>query len=194
MLGEEGAMVTRKKVCVIGAGVSGLVTAKLFKQHGHSVTLVERGADLGGVWDPSRSYPEVQTQSPKDLYRYTDKAMPASYPEWPKGQQVHAYLREYARDNQLDALIDYYTTVTAMQTRSSGVPGWTLSLSSPQGQRREEFDFVAVCSGQFSDRHTPTHAGQAQFVGGGGITSLCSASRNPQPTSQLTRYIPVQRQ
>src|SRR6201987_4755053 len=90
-------MVKRKHVCVIGAGVSGLAAAKAFAARGHTVAIVERSSDLGGVWDPSRSYPDVQTQSPKDLYRYTDKAMPDSYPEWPKGPQVHAYLTHPSR-------------------------------------------------------------------------------------------------
>ena len=78
-------MIVRKNVCVIGAGVSGLAAAKAFSRRGHSVTIVEKSGDLGGVWEPARSYPDVQTQSPKELYRYTDRAMPDSYPEWPKG-------------------------------------------------------------------------------------------------------------
>jgi cation diffusion facilitator CzcD-associated flavoprotein CzcO len=69
-------MVKPKTVCVIGAGVSGLVAAKTFAAPGHKVTILERSGDLGGVWEPARSYPDVQTQSPKELYRYTDKAMP----------------------------------------------------------------------------------------------------------------------
>ena len=95
-------MVSQKQVCVIGAGVSGLAAAKAFAARGHTVTMVEKSANLGGVWDPSRAYPDVQTQSPKDLYRYTDKAMPDSYPEWPKGPQVHAYLKDYASGHGLD--------------------------------------------------------------------------------------------
>ena len=71
---------------------SGLAAAKAFDERGHRVTGFERSHDFGGVWEPSRSYPDVQTQSPKDLYRYTDLPMPAEYPEWPKGPQVHAYL------------------------------------------------------------------------------------------------------
>jgi len=74
-------MVRQKQVCVIGAGVSGLAAGRAFSARGHHVTIIEKSADLGGVWEPARSYPQVQTQSPKDLYRYTDKAMPESYPE-----------------------------------------------------------------------------------------------------------------
>ena len=69
-------MVKQKNVCVIGAGVSGLVAAKTFAARGHKMTILERGGNLGEIWDPARSYPDVQTQSPKELYRYTDKPMP----------------------------------------------------------------------------------------------------------------------
>ncbi len=89
-------MVTRKKVAVIGGGVSGLAAARVFDEKGHRVCGFERSHDFGGVWELSRSYPDVQTQSPKDLYCYTDHPMPDDYPEWPKGPQVHAYLQDYA--------------------------------------------------------------------------------------------------
>ncbi len=40
-----------KKSClVIGAGVSGLCAARRLTEAGHEVTVVEREADLGGVW------------------------------------------------------------------------------------------------------------------------------------------------
>ncbi|WP_439574997.1 flavin-containing monooxygenase [Phreatobacter sp.] len=161
-------MVARKHVCVIGAGVSGLAAAKAFRQHGHQVTVLERSHDLGGVWEPSRSYPEVQTQSPKDLYRYTDKAMPDAYPEWPKGRQVHAYLKAYADDHGIAPLIRFGTEVRAMARRADGAAGWTLTLADAAGTRDESFDFVAVCTGQFSDRNVPDFPGAKAFTGAGG--------------------------
>ncbi len=122
-------MVSPKHVCVIGAGVSGLAAAKAFSTRGHKVTICEQSADLGGVWEPSRSYPDVQTQSPKDLNRYTDRAMPASYPEWPTGPQVHAYLCEYAKSFGLERMLRLNTKVANMAPRADGGPGWTLTLS-----------------------------------------------------------------
>src|SRR5262249_18518400 len=140
-----------KQVCVIGAGVSGLAAAKAFVTHGHKVIIVEKSDDLGGVWDPARSYPDVQTQSPKDLYRYTDKPMPHAFPEWPKAPQVNASLTHNARGNGLNRQMRLNTTVAAMNRRADGKPGWTLELKTPDGTTREDFDFVAICTGQFSD-------------------------------------------
>ena len=161
-------MVKPKQVCVIGAGVSGLAAAKAFAAHGHEVTIVEKAANLGGVWDPDRSYPDVQTQSPKDLYRYTDKAMPKSYPEWPKGPQVHAYLADYSRSYGLDRMMRIGTTVIAMNRRTDGKPGWRLQLATPNGTTNENFDFIAICTGQFSERQELTLPGEDAFKASGG--------------------------
>ena len=163
-------MVKQKNVCVIGAGVAGLAAAKTFGARGHKVTILERSGDLGGVWEPARSYPEVQTQSPKDLYRYTDKPMPDSYPEWPKGPQVHAYLADYAKDHGLMQRMRFNTAVVGMARRNSGLPGWTLEIRNPDGGvSSEEFDFVAVCTGQFNERQTISHPGEEAFKAAGGV-------------------------
>ncbi len=161
-------MISPKQVCVIGAGVSGLAAAKAFAGHGHKVAIVEKAGGLGGVWDPALSYPDVQTQSPKDLYRYTDRAMPDSYPEWPKGPQVHAYLADYARDHGLDRLMRFGTSVTAMRRRADGKPGWTLELTTATGSASEDFDFVAICTGQFNEPQTFSLPGEDGFKAQGG--------------------------
>src|SRR5438094_346648 len=174
-------MVRQKQVCIIGAGVSGLAAAKAFAARGHQITIVERSGDLGGVWEPARSYPEVQTQSPKDLYRYTDKAMPDSYPEWPKGPQVHAYLTEYAKDNALLGAIRFNTAVMQMDRRPDSAPGWRLDLRGPDGGiSHEDFDFVAVCTGQFNEPRTLSLPGEDPFKAQGG--RILHSSRYNDPT------------
>ena len=174
-------MIRRKQVCIIGAGVSGLAAAKAFAARGHQITIVERSGDLGGVWEPSRSYPEVQTQSPKDLYRYTDKAMPDSYPEWPKGPQVHAYLTGYARDHDLLRAIRFNTTVLQMNRRPDSAPGWRLDLRGPDGgASHEDFDFVAVCTGQFNEPQTLSLPGEESFKAQGGRIMHSSQYNDPE--------------
>lgn len=173
-------MVEKKNVAVIGAGVSGLAAAKAFKERGHTVTVIERSHALGGVWEPSRSYPDVQTQSPKDLYRYTGKPMPDHYPEWPKGPQVHAYLTDYAHENGLTPLIRYKTRVAAMERRADGRKGWTLDLEGGDGKAaKEDFDFVAVCTGQFSEKNILSHPGQETFEQAGGQVMHSSDYTDP---------------
>ena len=175
-------MLRQKSVCVIGAGVSGLVAAKTFAARGHRVTILERSSDLGGVWEPARSYPDVQTQSPKELYRYTDKPMPDSYPEWPKGPQVHAYLTDYAKENHLLQRMRFNTSVVGMARRNSGLPGWTLDIRDSDGAvSPEDYDFVAVCTGQFNEPQTISHPGEDAFKAAGG--QIWHSSQHTDATS-----------
>ena len=173
-------MTKRKTIAVIGGGVSGLAAAKAFDAQGHRVLGYERSHDFGGVWELSRSYPDVQTQSPKDLYRYTDHPMPADYPEWPKGPQVHAYLHSYAAKHRLGRLFQRNTNVVSMDRRADGQPGWTLTLEAAGRQRRQDVDFVAICTGQFSDKNIITHPGQDDFKAQGGQVIHSSEYTDPE--------------
>ncbi len=161
-------MTQRKKVAVIGAGVSGLAAAKVFQSKGHEVHGFERGADFGGVWEPSRSYPGVKTQSSKSVYQYTDFPMPDDYPEWPSGEQMHAYLRDYAAHFDVADRFSFGVEVFAMEKRKDGEPGWTLYLKRDAKLENEDFDFVAIASGQFSDKKVIEHPGLDEFVESGG--------------------------
>ena len=159
----------KKKVAIIGAGVSGLAAAKAFKEVGHDIKVFERSHDLGGVWEPSRSYPGIQTQSPKDQYRYTDKAMPADFPEWPRGRQVHQYLSDYANDHDLHEHMNFGCEILSMQRRPDEQPGWSLDISRNQAPAKvEQFDFIAAATGQFSSKNKPEFPGQDQFESQGG--------------------------
>ncbi|MEL6127567.1 MAG: NAD(P)/FAD-dependent oxidoreductase [Pseudomonadota bacterium] len=172
-------MIARKKVAVIGGGVSGLAAAKAFDERGHRVVGFERSHDFGGVWELSRSYPDVQTQSPKDLYCYTDHPMPDAYPEWPKGPQVHAYLHSYAEKHKLHRLFRLNTNVKSMDRRHNGAPGWTLTLEAGGHVWTEDYDFVAIGTGQFSDKNAISHPGQGGFEDTGGAVMHSSEYTDP---------------
>ena len=151
---------------VIGAGISGLVAAKVLRGRGHNVTLVERSGDLGGVWEPARSYPGVQTQTPRDLYCFSDAPMPADYPEWPSGAQVHAYLDAYAR--RFGLCPRFRTEVLSLQ-RWPGADGWFVTLRADgAAEATERYDVVVVATGQFSQPRTLPLPGEDAFRAAGG--------------------------
>ena len=172
-------MIRIKKVAIIGGGVSGLAAAKAFDEKGHRVVGFERSHDFGGVWELSRSYPDVQTQSPKDLYCYTDHPMPDNYPEWPKGPQVHAYLHSYASKHKIERLFRLNTNIKAMNRREDGQPGWRLTIESAGKEWSEDFDFVSICTGQFSEKNIITHPGQDKFLAHGGRAMHSSEYTDP---------------
>lgn len=154
---------------MIGAGLSGLVAAKTFLSKGHDVVVYERGKDLGGVWELSRSYPGIQTQTPRDLYSYTDFPMPKNLPEWPKGEQVYQYLNDYVDHFKVRPHIQFNTMVCAVTEREDGQPGWDVAVETIDGHATTTaFDFVVVCNGTFSDPNDIRHEGRDGFLAAGG--------------------------
>lgn len=156
-----------KHIAIIGAGLSGLVTAKVFLQKGYKVTVFEKAGDLGGVWEASRSYHGVATQTTRDEYAFSDFPMPADYPMWPSGAQVQLYLRDYAAHFQVLPCIRFHTIVNNLSYRHKC---WHVSytdLKTDIGEQ-QKFDFAAVCTGTFHKPYIPEFSGQEEFIRGGG--------------------------
>jgi dimethylaniline monooxygenase (N-oxide forming) len=89
-------------VAIVGAAFSGLVTASTLLAFGHSVVVYDARPNVGGVWSRERRYPGIRTQNSRDTYALSTMRMPASYPLHPRGEQVQAYLEQYAQLHGLD--------------------------------------------------------------------------------------------
>ena len=162
-----------KTVCVIGAGVSGLVAAKTFLEEGFDVTVFEKKPGLGGVWEKSRAYPGVTTQSSRHTYCFTDYPMPEDYPEWPKGEQVREYLQSYADHFGVSERICFHTEVTDLSRKPAKEAPWEVSIKINNGEdnireEKHEFDFIIVCNGTFNIPKIPIFPGKEEFIAGGG--------------------------
>jgi len=128
------------KIAIIGAGFAGLSSAKVLKQFGHEVTVFEKESDVGGVWSASRRYPGVTTQNNKGTYHLSDFPMPASYPEFPSGEQVQAYLESYADHFGVTPHLRLNTEVI-----SADLPPLRAAVSDLMGYPQSEaFDFAGM--------------------------------------------------
>jgi len=85
-----------RRACVIGAGISGLVTAKVLLADGFHVELFEKQSDLGGTWHPDRTYPGLRTNDPGAVYCFSDVPYPDTADAFPTAEQVREYLHDYA--------------------------------------------------------------------------------------------------
>jgi cation diffusion facilitator CzcD-associated flavoprotein CzcO len=164
------------RVCIIGAGVSGLVAAKVFLAAGRDIVVIEKDAEIGGVWAPGKSYPGVCTQTPRDLYCFSDFPMPADYPEWPTGAQVYRYLCAYADRFDLHRHIRLGARAVSV-TQSGG--GWRVEVSDPAGTRVETFAQVVITTGQFSRPRMLELPNAALFARSGGRLMHSSSYQEP---------------
>lgn len=156
-----------RRAGIIGAGLSGLVTAKTLLEEGFDVTVFEKDEEVGGVWARSRRYPGLQTQNPRDTYAFSDFPMPRSYPEHPSGEQVQAYLAAYADHFGVTEHVRFGTVV---EHAAPLADGWTVRSARVDGggARTERFDYLAVCNGTFCDPYIPGFRGLDAFQQAGG--------------------------
>lgn len=149
-----------KSIAIIGAGISGLATAKAFLERGFTVELFEKSGGLGGVWEGSRSYLGVATQTTRDEYAFSDFPMPAHYPLWPSGRQVEGYLQAYADQFGITPHIRLSTEVRALKRMNAR---WRVRYSDATGQSESIFDFAVVCTGTFHHPFVPQIPGAELF-------------------------------
>lgn len=154
-----------KTIGIIGAGLSGIVTAKTCLEYGYDVKMFEKDKELGGVWASSRRYPGVSTQNTKDTYFFSDFPMPKHYAEWPKGEDVQSYLSAYAKKFHVFPLIRFSHEITNIDFQNNK---WIITGKIGSISFTEQTDFLVVCNGTFSDPFVPELPGMDSFINAGG--------------------------
>lgn len=156
-----------KQIGIIGAGISGLATAKAFREQGYEVVVLEKAGEIGGVWCKSRFYVGLATQTTKNEYAFSDFPMPADYPEWPSGEQVRTYLENYALYFNILPAIKFHTEVLDMHYTHNK---WIVETRNTHDGSSlvHTFDFVAVCTGTFHEKHIPAFKGMQSYLDAGG--------------------------
>ena len=171
-----------EKVCVIGAGIAGLVTAKVLSADGFNVTVLEKESALGGTWNADRTYPGLRANNSKYTYSYSDFPYPKDAAVHPYAEQIRGYLESYANHFEIRQKIRFDTRVVHIE-RATDPKKLIVDSESPSGKVREEYDFVAVCNGVFHKPNVPEIDGMAQFEG-----KIVPACHVTQSTYDECRY------
>lgn len=168
-------------IAIIGAGFAGVSAGRVLTQFGHNVTIFEKAPDVGGVWSSIRRYPGLSTQNNKGTYSLIDVPYPKGFPEWPSGEQVQEYLETYVSTFNLESKLRLSTEVVKADLDESGeTPSWTVTsrtttdVSTDGDERAEQFDYLVVANGIFSQPFLPAYPGREEFEATGG--RLCTPS------------------
>src|SRR5512147_786880 len=159
-----------KRVCVIGAGIAGLVTSKVLKEDSFEVVVFEKQPEPGGVWASSRTYPGLRTNNPRETYAFSDYPYPETADDFPSAEQVRSYLGSYADHFGLRPLIRFSTevlSVAGVTDRSGAAGSFNVVIRTAGGKTAEtlHYDYVVICNGVFSTPKIPRIAGQELFEG-----------------------------
>jgi cation diffusion facilitator CzcD-associated flavoprotein CzcO len=152
--------VTRKlKICVIGAGASGVLALITLKQNGfENLVALEKASDLGGTWWYNR-YPGVACDVPSLCYRFSF----APSPNWSRthapAEEIHGYLKTVAADFDVEKYIRFNEEFVHAEYRNGK---WSVSCRSGFAN---EFDVVISAVGVLHHPNYPDISGLNSFGG-----------------------------
>ncbi len=156
-------MTGRKRVCVIGAGPSGITAAKNVLDQSLDVVVFDYGIEVGGNWifsdTPSHSsvFETTHIISSKTLSQYEDFPLPPDYPDYPSHQQLATYFQNYAHHFKLYDHIRFETLVLKCALDADGT--WNVTTRKIDITSTERFDALVVCNGHHWKPRYPEYNG-----------------------------------
>ena len=157
-----GAPFTRSvEVLIVGAGFGGLAAAIELARHGiDDVVILERAPQLGGTWYYN-SYPGAACDVPSHLYSFSfDQRRHWSRLCSPQAE-IHAYMKDVARANDLERLVEPDSTVTSCawdEQRCS----WAVKTAAGASYRAGA---IILATGQLNQPALPRLPGAETFAG-----------------------------
>ncbi|EEF52854.1 probable flavin-containing monooxygenase 1 [Ricinus communis] len=163
----------KKKIGIIGAGISGLLACKYAMQKGFNPMVFEARNCIGGVW--CQTIESTKLQTPKKFYHFSDFAWPSSVKEhFPDHNQVMEYLQAYAVHFNILKRIKFNSRVTCIDfvtpsnedmlswnlwggtgTAISPIGKWDITVQDVRDACAPvevyQLDFVILCIGRYSD-------------------------------------------
>ena len=152
------------RVCVIGAGSSGIAAAKQLHEHGLPFDVYERASE---VWNFGHdaghhaAYKSLHINTSKQVMEFSDYPMPAHYPDYPGHEEIAEYFADYIDHFGFGDRIHLKTGVEHVTRRDDGVLEVTLEGSGEV----IEYDALFVANGHHWNPRWPEPAFPGEFNG-----------------------------
>jgi dimethylaniline monooxygenase (N-oxide forming) len=139
------------RVCVIGAGSSGIAVVKALKDAAIDFDCFDVCSVVGGNWAFgsawSAAYRTLHINSYCREMQYADFPMPADVSDYPHHEEIAAYFNDYVDHFGLRRHITFDTAVERAEPKGGG--NWSVRLST--GETRQ-YSYLIVATGH---HHTP---------------------------------------
>lgn len=156
-----------KKVCVIGAGPSGITALKNLLDEGIEAVAFDRNSEVGGNWifseeeSHSSVFETTHIISSKTLSQYEDYTFDdfdPSVSDYPFHDELRRYFQAYARKFDLYPHIRFQTMVK--HCRYIDEQTWEVSIEENGVARTETFTDLVVCNGHHWQPRYPNYPGE----------------------------------
>jgi thioredoxin reductase len=159
-------MTALPRVCIVGAGSSGIVCCKVFRERGIPYDCFEAGSQPGGMWvfrndnGMSSAYRSLHINTSRRRMEYADFPMPDDYPDFPGHAAIAKYFSDYVDHFRLREGITFNTRVERCARLPGG--GWDVTLSTGETRR---YDALVVANGHHWDPSWPEPDFPGEFTG-----------------------------
>jgi thioredoxin reductase len=156
----------KRRICVIGAGPSGITALKNLLDEGLTAIAYDQNAEVGGNWlyseeiGHSSVFDTTHIISSKTLSQYEDfpfDEFDPNLPDYPSHRHLAAYFQAYARKFDLYPHIQFHTRILHANRLHDG--GWEITLEQEGEERVEFFSDLVVASGHHWDPRYPDYPG-----------------------------------
>ncbi|HET7574414.1 MAG TPA: NAD(P)-binding domain-containing protein [Solirubrobacterales bacterium] len=164
-------MAEAEKVCIIGAGGSGIVAAQVLGARRVPFDCFEKGSYVGGNWryendnGMSSAYRSLHINTSRRVMAYKSLPMPDHFPDYPDHFQMAAYFEEFVDHFGLRERIRFRTEVLSVEPADGE---WEVTVAGPDGERETaRYRSVLVANGHHWDPRWPEPAfpGSEDFEG-----------------------------
>ncbi len=155
-----------KQVCIIGAGSSGIVAAKIMKENSISFDCFEKGSDIGGNWrfnndnGVSSAYRSLHINTNRKAMAYADYPMPDDYPMYPHHSHIIKYFESYVGHFDIRKYITFNTTVTNISQQ----PDSSYIVTLDNGEAKK-YQYVIIANGHHWKPRFPNPPFKGNFIG-----------------------------
>jgi cation diffusion facilitator CzcD-associated flavoprotein CzcO len=150
---------TDLRVIIIGAGMSGILSAIKLQEAGLGDFVIYEKADrLGGTWREN-TYPGIACDVPSHLYSYSFALNPEWSHRFAPGEEIQAYFEDVVRRNGLDSRIQCRKQVSRCAFENGR---WKIEMTDGSV---DEADFVIAATGVLHHPAYPAIAGLGSFAG-----------------------------
>ena len=159
------------RVCLIGAGSSGIAAAKALFEAKIPFDCFETSDRVGGNWvfgnanGMSSAYEGLYINTSRERMAYSDFPMPRSYPDFPHHTQIASYFEAYVDHFGFRKTIQLQTSVTRVTKEPDGQ--WRVRVRRASGGEEDErsYSAVLVANGHHWDPLLPDPPFPGSFAG-----------------------------
>ena len=144
------------EVCIIGAGPTGILSAKISLEYGLKPFVLEKSSSFGGLWNAGPSqvgvWASLRTNISRHSMTYSDHLWAKGTPVFPTGKEYMDYISSYVSKHDLMQYFHFNSTVLTVEKNENG---YLVSYTSESQLHSKSFKYILLATGLMSKPRYP---------------------------------------